>query len=489
MSVPPIHPHEHHLPKGVPRHPCCELPTRDVVRKFGRRGPRLSEGGGRFSVDGRTTAGRDHPRRPRELPVQGRRRPGHLRRQGQVAASAPVELLRRTPRTCTPAPPRWCHGRVGRVDPGPQRGRGAHVGVLASSSSTGRGSTSGWSTTRATRSWPSPCPTSGPGPWSCGAGAARASATSVRTRHAYAIRETLDLLLRTFPIRTCSDAKLERHQKLGPAVPAVPHREVLGPVRRRDRPRLVRRRWSSELHGVPRGRHRAGVQAARGARWPTAAEALEFEQAARLRDRLATRAPGHREPADGGRPQRGPRRHRHRRGRARGGGAGVLRAQGPGGGSARLRAGQGHGPVAGPEVEPRSWSSSTATSRRSAMPKQVLVPTLPEDARALRAVADRAAGEPGRDPGPAAGRQAAAGRDGHPQRDRGVHPSPAAPGVGPQQPGPGAQRAAGVPRPAGGAAAHRVLRHEPHPGHRLRRLDGRARRTACPTSASTGGSR
>ncbi len=33
--------------------------------------------------------------------------------------------------------------------------------------------------------------------------------------HAYAIRETLDLLLRTFPIRTCSDNKLERHAKLG----------------------------------------------------------------------------------------------------------------------------------------------------------------------------------------------------------------------------------------------------------------------------------
>jgi len=33
--------------------------------------------------------------------------------------------------------------------------------------------------------------------------------------HAYAIRETLDLLLRTFPIRTCSDNKLNRHAKLG----------------------------------------------------------------------------------------------------------------------------------------------------------------------------------------------------------------------------------------------------------------------------------
>ncbi len=33
--------------------------------------------------------------------------------------------------------------------------------------------------------------------------------------HAYAIRETLDLLLRTFPIRTCTNAKFDRHRKLG----------------------------------------------------------------------------------------------------------------------------------------------------------------------------------------------------------------------------------------------------------------------------------
>jgi len=33
--------------------------------------------------------------------------------------------------------------------------------------------------------------------------------------HAYAIRETLDLLLRTFPIRTCTNAKFDRHHRLG----------------------------------------------------------------------------------------------------------------------------------------------------------------------------------------------------------------------------------------------------------------------------------
>src|SRR3954452_5002148 len=33
--------------------------------------------------------------------------------------------------------------------------------------------------------------------------------------HAYAIRETLDLLLRTFPLRTCTDAKFGRHHRMG----------------------------------------------------------------------------------------------------------------------------------------------------------------------------------------------------------------------------------------------------------------------------------
>src|SRR4051794_31520466 len=33
--------------------------------------------------------------------------------------------------------------------------------------------------------------------------------------HAYAIRETLDLLLRTFPIRTCSPGKFNQHERLG----------------------------------------------------------------------------------------------------------------------------------------------------------------------------------------------------------------------------------------------------------------------------------
>src|SRR6478752_7666526 len=33
--------------------------------------------------------------------------------------------------------------------------------------------------------------------------------------HAYAIRDTLDLLLRSFPVRTCSPAKFNQHERLG----------------------------------------------------------------------------------------------------------------------------------------------------------------------------------------------------------------------------------------------------------------------------------
>ena len=58
-----------------------------------------------------------------------------------------------------------------------------------------------------------------------------------------AIRETLDLLLRSFPIRTCSDAKFGRHHKLGrpcllydiercsgPCVGAIDHEQYDGLV-------------------------------------------------------------------------------------------------------------------------------------------------------------------------------------------------------------------------------------------------------------------
>jgi len=103
--------------------------------------------------------------------------------------------------------------------------------------------------------------------------------------HAYAIRSTLDLLLRSFQLRSCSDAKLKRHEKLkkpcllfhiekcsGPCVGEVTkekYKEMVDDLCKfleGDTDEIVER-VSKEMQ--------------------QAAEDLDFEWAARLRDRLA----------------------------------------------------------------------------------------------------------------------------------------------------------------------------------------------------------
>jgi excinuclease ABC subunit C len=102
--------------------------------------------------------------------------------------------------------------------------------------------------------------------------------------HVGALRETLDLLLRSFPLRTCSEAKFKRHARLGrpcllydiercsgPCVGAVDHDRYRGMVDDLMRflcgdTRPVVTRLETEM--------------------ADAADALEFERAARLRDRL-----------------------------------------------------------------------------------------------------------------------------------------------------------------------------------------------------------
>jgi excinuclease ABC subunit C len=104
--------------------------------------------------------------------------------------------------------------------------------------------------------------------------------------HAYAIRETLDLLLRTFPIRTCTKSKFDRHHRLGrpclyahiekcaaPCVDAVSREEydalvtdLLGFLDGDTGPILDR--LEKQMH--------------------EAADALEFERAARVRDQITS---------------------------------------------------------------------------------------------------------------------------------------------------------------------------------------------------------
>jgi len=104
--------------------------------------------------------------------------------------------------------------------------------------------------------------------------------------HAYAIRETLDLLLRSFPIRTCSDAKFHRHELLGrPCL--LYHIErcsapCVGSVSHEDYDQLT-----EELMAFLEGDTAPVVRRLEREMKEAAAE-LEFERAARLRDRLAS---------------------------------------------------------------------------------------------------------------------------------------------------------------------------------------------------------
>ena len=134
------------------------------------------------------------------VPLLRPRGPRHLRRKGEEP-SLPTEFLLRRPRLdAEPHSIDGQHGHQGRLDSRPQRGRGAAARSTPGSRSTTRGSTSSTATT-------SPIPGS---PVTVSeklprvmVGQRRYSVRATRYfgpySHAWAIRETVDLLLRVFP--------------------------------------------------------------------------------------------------------------------------------------------------------------------------------------------------------------------------------------------------------------------------------------------------
>ena len=287
--------------------------------------------------------------------------------------------------------------------------------------------------------------------------------------HAYAIRDTLDLLLRSFPIRTCSDAKFRRHERLGrpcllyhiercsgPCVGAVDAEDYqvlveelmafldgdTGPViDRLDRPDAGR---------LPGPRVRAGGPPPGPARHRPARE----------------RAPG-----DGGRRQRGPRRGRDRRDELEAA-VQVLHVR-----RGRVVGRQGFvlekveelGPA---ELVARALEQQYAETPLG-VPKEVLVPTMPEEAATYAEWLTERRGSRVEIRVPQRGRKRAllelARQNAAEQLPR--HRLRRSSDL--TSPGPGPRRAPALPRPRGVSPAHRVLRHEPPAGDRLRRLDGR----------------
>jgi len=102
--------------------------------------------------------------------------------------------------------------------------------------------------------------------------------------HAYAIRETLDLLLRTFPVRTCSDNKFRHHERLGRPCLLFHIEKCSGPCVGEVDQQTYQRHVGELLQFLEGDTDEVVRKLERQMR--EAADDLEFERAARLRDRL-----------------------------------------------------------------------------------------------------------------------------------------------------------------------------------------------------------
>ena len=289
--------------------------------------------------------------------------------------------------------------------------------------------------------------------------------------HAWAIRETVDQLLRVFPMRSCSNGVFKRSGQIGRpcllgyidkcSAPCVGNDQRRGPPR--DRRRLLR------LHG---GSTNAFVKRIATEMY-AASDALDFEKAARLRDDLGALEKALEKQAVVLRRRHRRRRDRPGRGPARGRGPDLLRPRRPDPRPARLGG------------RPRRRGRHPRAGR--GLPAPALRRRQTRDDDPARDPGARAAARPGDDRGScSASCGAARSRIRVPQRgDKHSLQETVARNAGqalvhaqdqarhrPDRPQPGARGDPAGARPRRGAAAHRVLRHLQPPGHRGGRLDG-----------------
>ena len=289
--------------------------------------------------------------------------------------------------------------------------------------------------------------------------------------HAYAIRETLDLLLRTFPIRTCTKNKFDRHHRLGPAVPLRAHREVRGAVRRRRHPRGVRRPRPG-ADRLPRRRDRADPRPARQAD-------ARGDRRAGVRARGAPPRPDHLGRA---RPSSASRWSTPRRRTTTPSGWSTTSSRRRCRCSSCARAGSSAAralvvdkveDVDAPELVGRLLEQLYGGADAHRHPARDPRPGATRRRPALRGVPHRARGEQGsRIRVPRRGAKRELLQTVTQNADEAFHAAQAPPRVGSQRPRARPPRAAGGARTSRSAAAHRVLRHLEPAGHRDRRVDG-----------------
>ena len=242
--------------------------------------------------------------------------------------------------------------------------------------------------------------------------------------HAWAIRETLDLLTRVFPARTCSAGVFKRHNQIGrPCLLGYIDKcsaPCVGRVSAEEHRRIVLD-FCDFLAGKTDRLARDMEQ-----QMNAAAAELDFERAARLRDNIwalkralekQTVVFGDGTDADvvafaDDELEAAVQVFHVRGGRVRGQRGWVVEKSGEPG-----KSGQEHlveqflTQFYGDQAE----LGGAADEATNLVPRQVLVPVLPDNAEELADVAVRAAGLEGADAGAAARRQAGAGRDGAPQ--------------------------------------------------------------------------
>ena len=204
--------------------------------------------------------------------------------------------------------------------------------------------------------------------------------------HAYAIRETLDLLLRTFPIRTCTSAKFDRHHRLGrpclyahiekcvaPCVGDIDHDEYMQLVAGADR--LPRRRApprcsTGSTSGCTSRVRRSSSSSGRPG------SATSSRACARRSSASRWSAPARRTSTSSGSPRTRSRRRVQvffvRKGR-------VVGPQGP-------RRRQGRRRRAARRWSAGCSSSCTPTRRPTTCPSEILVPVEPDDRELSRGV-------------------------------------------------------------------------------------------------------